>query len=176
MLLISNNAFASSAPLPPTPFIDKGACPPECCKYGDWIANSDMDLSSLINGARIVDRIFTNEKVKALTGEVHTIPNEVEVIKDHEKFKNGDRIYILTSQGEGLYQVWFNGKISSELILFPGFTKNDDFKNCDEKKVDCWGRIKNLKRSSVWWVKIQKTNGSQGWTKQSRAFSGQVRC
>jgi len=176
ILFICSNAFTSDKSFPTTPFIDKGACPFECCRYGDWIAKTAMDLTSNINGSDIVERVSAGEKIKALTGEVYTIPNEVEVIKDHNKFKRGDKIYLLTYQGEGLYRVWFNGKISSEEILFPDFTEKNDFKNCDDKKVDCWGKIINLRRNSVWWVKIQKANGSKGWTKQSKAFTGQDSC
>lgn len=36
---------------------------------------------------QIVERVSAGEKIKALTGEVYTIPNEVEVIKNHNKFK-----------------------------------------------------------------------------------------
>jgi len=80
ILFIYSNAFASGKSSPPTPFIDKRACLFECCRYGDWIAKTDMDLTSLIDGSDSVDRVSTGEKIKALTGEVYTIPNEVEVI------------------------------------------------------------------------------------------------
>lgn len=141
---------------PNSPFIDTQACPFECCKYGDWIAKSELELMDRVDGTKTIARVTAGEKIQALTGEVHTSPNEVEVIRDHEKYKRGDIFYLLTSQGEGFYKVWFKGEIFSEEILFPGFTEKYDFKNCDSKKIECWGKIKNLNRNSVWWIKVKK--------------------
>lgn len=162
--------------LPPSPFKDVGACPFECCRYGDWTAKEDIELKDQINGRSIVGKIKHGEKIKALNGEVHTIPNVVEVIRDHDKFKRGEIFYLLTYQGEGFYKVWRNGVIASEEILFPSFTALYDFKNCDSTKIDCWGKITNLKRVSTWWVKIKMANGTTGWTNLSKEFSGQDSC
>ena len=161
---------------PPSPFIDTGACPFECCKYREWVAKKDIQLKDKVDGQIVVGKIISGEKVKALTGEVHTIPNVVETLRDHGKFKKGDLFYLLTYQGEGLYKVWFKDSIGSEEILFLEFTKQYDFKNCDPSKLDCWGKIKNPKRESTWWVKLEKSDGKTGWTSQSKEFLGQDSC
>ena len=177
ILIVLSSSVALSAPnSPPNPFIDVGACPFECCKYGNWTSKSGLDLVSQIGEKKTIGHITSGEKVTALTGEVHTVPNKVEVIKDHGKFKRGDIFYLLTVQGEGFYRVWFKGLLSSEEILFPSFTDKYDFKNCDQKEIECWGRIKNLERNSTWWVKIKKADGKTGWTKESKEFLGQDSC
>lgn len=176
VLFFSITCFAENNPVPPKVFIDKGACPFECCKYGEWVAKTDIDLKDKIDGQSVIEKIKNNEKVHAITGEVHTIPNAVEIIRNHGKFKKGDKIYLLTYQGEGFYKTWFNGSISSEEILFPGFTESYEFKNCDPLKNDCWGQIINTKRESVWWVKLKTRKGQTGWTHQSKEFLGQDSC
>lgn len=161
---------------PPSPYKDLGACPFECCRYGDWTAKVDIELKDQINGKVVVGKIKRGEKIKAITGEVHTTPNVVEAIRDHDKFKRGETFYLLTYQGEGFYKVWRNGIISSEEILFPGFTALYDFKNCDSNEAGCWGEIKNLKREIIWWIKFKLPNGKIGWTNSSKEFSGQDSC
>lgn len=37
-LAATKPAAPTSAPKPPKVFVDKGACPFECCKYREWIA------------------------------------------------------------------------------------------------------------------------------------------
>ena len=168
---MGNNVFRANSP-----FIDKSACPFECCKYGNWTTKSALDLTDSVNGKKIIAKLAAGEKIQSLTGEVHTFPNEVEVIRDHGIYKSGDIFYLLTYQGEGFYKVWFNNKILSEEILFPGFTEKYDFKNCNPKQDECWGKIKNLERNSTWWIKVKKANGKTGWTKQSKEFLGQDSC
>jgi hypothetical protein len=169
-------SMAQGKAKPPSPFIDVGACPFECCKYGEWVAKTVIELQDKVDGSIIVGKVNPGEKVVALTGEVRTIPTVVEVLRDHGKFKKGNLLYLLTYQGEGFYKVWLNGTISSEEILFPGFNDQYDFKNCDPSKKDCWGKIRNLKRKSYWWVKIKKPDGTTGWTNQSKEFIGQDSC
>ncbi|HXH75443.1 MAG TPA: hypothetical protein VNJ08_10790 [Bacteriovoracaceae bacterium] len=79
---------------PLSPFIDKGACPFECCKYGEWVAKKDIQLKDKISGQIVVGKIRSGEKINAMTGEVHTIPNVVETLRDHGKFKKGDLFYL----------------------------------------------------------------------------------
>jgi hypothetical protein len=174
--LFSLSPMAQSISTPPSPFIDIGACPFECCRYGEWIAKTDIELRDKVNGSIVVGNIKLGDKIQAMTGEVHTVPTVIEAIRDHGKFKKGNLFYLLTYQGEGFYKVWLNGAISSEEILFPGFTAQYDFKNCDSNNNDCWGRIKNLKRESIWWIKIRKSDGKTGWTNQSKEFRGQDSC
>jgi hypothetical protein len=87
----------ATASVPPSPYIDKGACPFECCTYRDWIANEEIALMDQPNGKKVVARIRKGEQVHAITGEVHRIPLRVVAQFDEPNagIKAGDIIYVL---------------------------------------------------------------------------------
>jgi hypothetical protein len=68
---------------PPAVYIDKGACPFECCTYREWVARTDVKLLDVPNGKAVVGQIKKGEKVLALTGEVRSIPLAVVASKDY---------------------------------------------------------------------------------------------
>src|SRR6266478_6263107 len=68
---------------PPNVYIDKGACPFECCTYREWVAHTDVTLLDSPNGKKVVGRIKRGEKVLALTGEVHSVPLRVTAKEDY---------------------------------------------------------------------------------------------
>ena len=39
---------------PPNVYIDKGACPFECCTYREWVAHTDVTLLESPNGKKVV--------------------------------------------------------------------------------------------------------------------------
>src|SRR3977135_2566011 len=67
---------------PPNVYIDKGACPFDCCTYREWVARTDVTLLGSPNRKRVVGRIKKGERVLALTGEVHSVP--LRVIAQHD--------------------------------------------------------------------------------------------
>jgi hypothetical protein len=141
---------------PPNVYIDKGACPFECCTYREWAAHTDVTLLDSPNGKKVVGRIKKGDKVLALTGEVHSVP--LRVIAQHDYpdagMKSGDTIYILHSEGEGYYKVWHDGK---------AFDVADFSEKAAEPK-------------STWWVKLKTRSGAIGWTVDRGNFGNQDAC
>jgi hypothetical protein len=140
--------------VPPTPYIDKGVCPFECCTYRDWTVNEGVVLVDQPNGKRIVARIHKGEIVQAITGEVHSIPLRVVAGHDHPDagVKAGDVIYILHYIGEGYSKVWHNGQLV-------------EIDNVSDKDPHY-----------TWWVKLKTSSGIVGWTTSHNNFSNQDAC
>jgi hypothetical protein len=90
-------AQATGEQKPPNVYIDKGACPFECCTYREWIARTNVTLLDDPNGKRVVGRVRKGQKVLALTGEVHSVPLRVVAHHDYPDagVKAGDRVYVL---------------------------------------------------------------------------------
>ncbi len=150
VMVLLSQAFSSPAasPGPPPLFIDKGACPFECCTYRQWTVKRDTLLYDAVNGTRIVGRAAKGAKVRGLTGEVHTIPLKA-------KTKAGREVYMLTYLGEGFWKIWDNGAVKQS---------GDDALNA------------HARPQSTWWVRIGLPNGTVGWTKQPENFGNIDAC
>ena len=77
LLLIAQARDASQEP--PVPYIDRGACPFECCQYGDWVATRGVLAREFYDehrpGLNPPRRLFVLEPgahVLAMTGVVVT--------------------------------------------------------------------------------------------------------
>ena len=160
---------ATLASEPPKIFIDKGACPFECCTYREWTVNKDTALYATVNGKKVVGTAKANKNVTAVTGEVHVIPAKVVIKEAHGSYKPGDVIYILTYEGEGSYKVWNRGAISSDGDVYQLF---DDGSTNLRKN---WGES-TTKPESTWWVEIKLPSGVSGWTKETRNFGHMDAC
>jgi hypothetical protein len=69
---------------PPAKYIDKGACPFECCIYRAWHAKVDTVIYSRPNkNAKVVGMLKAGAIVEAITGEVHTSPVRFVIKKAH---------------------------------------------------------------------------------------------
>jgi hypothetical protein len=141
---------------PPSPYIDKGACPFECCTYREWTAKEAIDLVDQPNGKRVVGQLHKGEKVQGVTGEVHSIPLRVVALNDDPdaKVKAGDVIYVLHYLGEGAWQVWHKG----ELVVIENFSDKGPFPR------------------ATWWVQIKTASGVVGWAISHGNFSNQDSC
>ncbi len=160
--------------IPPKIFVDKGACPFECCTYRDWKAQKEIKLFNKPNGTISIGVVKSGETVKAVTGEVHVTPTPMEIVFDHGSFKKGEKVYLLTNEGEGYQKVWFNGNVTSEEVTFAYNLVNGD-KSCSKPSPECWGRISG-KQNSVWWAEIKLENGKTGWTKETDKFENEDAC
>src|SRR5271169_4931391 len=77
VMLVQTNSplpYSAGAKRPSSTYIDRGACPFECCTYGQWVALTDATLFDRPHGKKIVGRVKKGEEVRALTGEVHSAP------------------------------------------------------------------------------------------------------
>ena len=94
-------ATAARASDPPPVFVDKGACPFECCTYRTWTVTRDTALFDSVNGKRMVGLARRGMRVQGITGEVHTVPLKA-------KLTSGKEVWMLTYLGEGAWKTWDN--------------------------------------------------------------------
>jgi len=172
MLLSLLLGAALTAEAPKLPYVDKGACPFECCTYRDWKAEKPITLHAEPSlRSPIVAKIAAGITVAAETGAVITSSaGTVQVLKPMKaaaistgkpsdvSLKRGDVIYTLHGVGEGYVTSWYRGKVfeadltddtSSKTLTLPDY---------------------------VWWAKIKTRDGKIGWTDQTRDFSNTDAC
>ena len=147
-------------------YVDKGACPFECCTYRKWGTERTTILyAAPKTGSAIVGNAGKGATVNAQTGEVHTKPGKLIVKRNINDFRKGDVLWVYTYLGEGFYKIWYRGKFIEEQIDF-------DIHN---PAPDDWGYFE-IMPDSVWWVKIQTPDGLEGWTNEPGNFSNQDAC
>jgi hypothetical protein len=174
--------FCVSAFAAPQFYIDKGACPFECCTYRQWSVLDDTVLYDHADGARPLARLAKGQSVTAVTGEVHLVPTPLKVVFPHGRFRVGDQAYLLTNEGEGVMKVSMNGTVSEEDVWFVGDSKWQDWGDvngtrmtCARPTKQCWGRIAKLPDAD-WWILIKTPAGQLGWTKEYTHFGNQDAC
>ena len=172
ILLFCGVAHAQSAH--PNVYVDKGACPFECCAYGHWKTGKETVLFARPDKkSKRVGKCEAGSAVIAETGEVHTISGRFLVKKAWKKYKPGDILWIYTYTGEGNFKVWDDGRFV-EMQL--GFSPYGGSSGCRcELDKDCWGQL-DKKLKMTWWVKIKNTDGVIGWTDEPDHFSGADLC
>jgi hypothetical protein len=159
-------ALAAYADDHPIFFVDKGACPFECCTYRDWGTEKTTKLyAEPKTNSPVVGAAEKGTTVKAKTGEVHTKPGELIVKRDVAPYRKGDILWVYTYLGEGYFKIWYRGKFIKDQIDF----------NVRNPTPDDWGYFKVMP-NSVWWVKIRTPSGLEGWTNEPENFSNQDAC
>ena len=133
------------------PYIDKDACPFEGCKYGNWLANSEMKVyQSEGDTTKVIHYLKSNEQFFAQTGNVHIIkPGVVLIKKKIYNYTVNDTIFVLTYLGEGWYKIYDGDKIFKS-DYFWEVSDNENI-NLDNSKYS-GVMISNIKM--VWWVSI----------------------
>lgn len=171
-LFFNNYAFAQ---VPKVPYKDVGACPFECCIYRQWTAKKETILyKQMSEKSPIAFRVKRREKVTGVTGVVITNKaGTVKVLNDYTakelstdytkaeneiSIKSGEVFYVLTSVGEGFYQLWYKGKFFQDEIY-----NEENMKVLTEPEAD-------------WWVKIKNRKGQIGWTKLPENFDNKDGC
>ncbi len=149
---------------PRMPFVDKGACPFECCTYREWTVDKPTAMHrDMSDGSPIVFRLAKGEKVTGVTGTVITPRAGIaRVLKrttiDKITLNRGDNIYLLTYLGEGFSKAWFRGRIFEVEVL-------------DDKVFKVTRRP-----TEVWWVKVKNRRGQIGWSRQPDNFGNKDQC
>jgi len=119
------------------------------------------------------------DHVVGLTGVVVTLkPGKVIVKKpktigliNKTQVKRGDILYLLNYMGEGVYKIWFRGKIyQDEMPTAPGLITKIPL----EQREEYLHVVSEPK--SVWWVKVRNRHGKIGWSKQDDHFGDMDRC
>jgi hypothetical protein len=130
-----------------------------------------------------VATVAAGEKVTVATGEVHTVPQSAKVkvattlstpAKGDEgappaELKPGDVVWLLTQQGEGFSVVWAKGhRYSAEaLFRYPA--------SCEGEAAGCWAEAL-VPFEETWWVKVQRADGTAGWSRTPDDFVGFDSC
>lgn len=168
-------AVALAADSPPATYIDKGACPFECCTYRTWHTKADTVAYATPEGkAKVVGLLKAGSTVEGITGEVHSTPGRFVVRKPHAGYKAGDVLWVYTYLGEGHFKVWRNGAMHEEDLGFSPYGGGSPGARCENKK-ECWGELeKELK--FTWWVKVRSREGWEGWSKQPERFANKDAC
>ena len=161
---VAGFTFAQTSPGPPVPYVDRGACPFECCTYREWHVVKPTALRrSMSDASPVILRLRTGQKVQGMTGVVITTkPGIVQAIKpttvDSLKVNAGDRVYVLTNLGEGFAKVWFKGRI----------LQGEPYDGSIFKQI--------REPEAIWWVKIKDRRGRIGWSREPENFGNVDQC
>ena len=181
-------AFAGGPPLTDGWYLDEGACPFEGCTYRDWTVSVETDLFDRPRGAERVGIAAKGGTVRAETGTVFTRPIAVTVVvakrleaysyTDKKTYvrdlEPGERLHLLTYEGEGFNIAWLDGKRLSISIVEMHDRSVDRFASCEVPSERCWWSIPEdrRERESEWWVRIRLADGTVGWTDETDNFHG----
>ena len=163
---------ASPVGPPKLPFVDKGACPFECCKYGQWTAGGRaVAYKSQSTGSGQVFALAPGQRVTAITGEV--ITHRAGTVRMNRsttlrgvRVPAGAVLYVLHSGGEGSFLYWFNGKTHWAELYAETVHPGSDAYPWDVLSLP----------STQWWVRIKNERGVMGWLLNPNDFDGMDRC
>jgi hypothetical protein len=171
LVLLLVQAVSPAGP-PKLPFVDRGACPFECCQYARWTAErgtAAFKSQSTKSGQAFA--IESGKTITAMTGEVITRrAGIVRVLKPTtfagEEVPAGAVLYVLHSGGEGTALYWFNGRTHWAELFADSVHKATDGFPWDVLSVP----------STEWWVKVRNERGVTGWVLNPRGFKGMDGC
>lgn len=173
-IVVLTTVAAYSQKRPPKVLVDKGACPFECCVYREWkTEKTTVAFARPDKRSKKVGKFRAGSQVVALTGLVRTVGGRFVVKKSYEKYKPGDVLWLYTYFGEGVFKVWFKGKMFSENLGFSPYGGSMR-KRCEVENL-CWGEL-DEELEMTWWIKIRSADGWTGWTNQGKNFSGADEC
>lgn len=161
-------ARGAEAPVHPSVYIDKGACPGEGCTYGQWKVLKETPLRAQPDvNSKVVTTCRVGSTVSASTGEVHTVAGKFSVKKKHGPFVPGDVLWVYTYLGEGSFKIWFGGRIMELDLNFSPWGGSGG-PRC-EVEGRCWGEL-DRELDSAWWIRIENADGVTGWTREAENF------
>ncbi len=149
---------------PRLPFVDKGACPFECCTYREWsVIKPTAIRTGMSDRSAVLFKVAKDEKVSGVTGVVITTRAGIARVLKNTKVGNvnvskGETLYLLTYLGEGFFKVWRKGRIIEE-----NMTEEGSFKVISQPR-------------SAWWVKIKNRRGQTGWSREPDNFGNKDKC
>ena len=157
---------------PGSAYVAKGVCPGECCTYREWSARLPADVVSEVGGKTVVARLKKDERFGAQTGEVHSTAARATVTREKamenpvkgspkKTVKPGAAVWLLSPRGEGYFDVWIDGFLYLEQVLFV------DPQFCTQHPDDraCWATVDagHTPGKHRWWVKVKTKAGVVGW-------------
>ena len=178
--LVAGSTTTAQDIKPPIPYLDRGACPFECCTYRRWTVEKDTVVyTQRSTTSAVAFRVKKGEHVTGVTGVVMTVkPGKVIVKKaktigeeSKARVKPGDILYSLHYAGEGIYKVWFRGKLyDEEMPTSPYLITKVPIEQREE-----YLHVVN-EPDWTWWVQVKNSRGQIGWTKQHDHFGNVDAC
>ena len=158
-LVVGSHTARSADDLkPPSIYVDKGACPFECCTYREWVARTDLTLVDSPDGKKVVAQIKKGEKCAGLDWRNSQRPLANPRLSPRlSRCRSEGRGYHLHAslrRGGLLEEVWHDGKLV-EIDNLPD---------------------KGTKPKTTWWVKLKTSSGAVGWTVEHHNFENQDAC
>ena len=180
-LLLASAVYPVQNPRPPTLYHDYGACPFECCTYRRWIVVAEtVFYKQRSESSGVVFRAKKGDHVTGLTGVVITLTPGKAIVKKaatlgigkrKTRVKPDDVLYLLHYEGEGVYKIWFRGKIyEHEMPTAPDLVSKIPI----EKREEFIHVVSEP--NYVWWVKVKNGSGQIGWTKHDENFGDMDAC
>ena len=145
--------------VPDTLLVRQGACPFECCVYGEWRADSAIPLlAEPANDAVAVDTLRATERFRARTGYVEVLGPAIVAVLDTVPddsgqgiaFVPGDTLVVLDYVGESFWNVWHNDAVH-QISAFWGA-------EVGSPKGAYYGEYRR-----EWWVNAESPRGRSGW-------------
>jgi hypothetical protein len=165
------------------PYVNRGACPFECCTYREWSVEKDADvLTTHRDGAPVAFRVLKGERVRGVTGLVEVtrpgraVLHGTRVLATNDgdvTVRPGEKILVLHPMGEGFWKVWVGGRVREAEL-------HDKDETCFDRPprhrepAPCAVRITTYP-DWVWWAQVE-SGGRTGWTRQLDRFGDMDAC
>jgi hypothetical protein len=158
----------------PEMYVERGACPFECCTYREWWASQPIPVYARPDPkAKRIRILSKGEHVRALTGFVRTRANQFLVTTDKGAYRRGDQLWVYTYHGEGNFLVWHKGRMYQENLGFSPY--GGSLGTRGDVGPKSWGHLTS-EHSSEWWIKLRLSNGRIGWTNRGEDFKNTDAC
>ncbi len=147
----------------PIVYIDKGICPGEGCSYqgsAKVVRRTTAYAAPNAKSAPLFN-LAAGNVVSSLKSEVHTVAGRFVVKRSYGKYRMGDVLWVYTYLGEGVFRVWYRGKMYEEQLEFSPWGGSAG-KRCEQDDKHCWGELE-AELKMTWWLKVRNKNGRVGW-------------
>jgi hypothetical protein len=153
LLVLPAGVALAQEPQPPAAYVEKGACPFECCRYGKWSSLKPLTVFASPNPkSSRIGEIAAGASFQALTGQTQTAAGTFIFTKPEGPYHAGDRVSVYNYRGEGNYRAWAKGKMTDvDLSVGPSGSQEGPFGKMEKRPVQ------------TWWVQLKMPDGKSGW-------------
>lgn len=158
------------APEPKAPMRMQGACPFECCAYGEWIASEETKVYRKPHDKRVLDRMPPETKFLGLDGFVELTRLGAARAAKPVKLQSaeagavagtmpqGTQVIVLDSLGEGFWRIWYAGQVHQLRIDNPESATESWFAEDPDA-----GLVLTEAPLGDWWARVRLPDGREGW-------------
>lgn len=150
------------APRPKAPIVMPGACPFECCHYGDWklrgaatVRSRPSDNAPKSFGLKRGQAVFADSGFVQIDtiGMVVLRTSHVDAMY-HTPYGAGDTLLVLNYVGEGQYDAWWHGYSIQTESFWDSLGQTPGPRTVGSV-------VRNM--SMRWWAQIRDSRGRRGW-------------